>query len=94
LRRNQIKADTQREMILGLSQIFKSTDYSQEALALRVFQALEAAATDPVTHPLLPEEAVRMLRELGFWLLPEGYAATPIFNPKLGGGEEAGSTDK
>jgi hypothetical protein len=68
--RSRARAKAQQEMTIALSQILESTSNSQEAMAMRVFQALESAATDPSTHHLLPRDTIDMLRSLRHWLLP------------------------
>ncbi len=68
--RNRARAKAQQEMTIALSQILENTSNSQEAMAMRVFQALESAATDPSTRQLLPHETIDMLRSLRHWLLP------------------------
>lgn len=79
--RNHARAQTQREMTYTLSNIFKSTPHSQEALVVRVFQALEAAATDPVTRRLLPAETIDLLGNLHQWLLPEISESSQVNAP-------------
>ncbi len=69
--RNRARVQTQREMTYTLARIFHESRYSLEALAVRVFQALEAAAADPLTRHLLPRDAINMLWNLRQWLLPE-----------------------
>ena len=54
------------------SNIFKSDPYDNEAMALRVFQALESAAADPTTRALLPDETIELLLDLRRWFLPPG----------------------
>lgn len=66
--RNQARAQTQQEMIYTLSQIFKAVPHSEEALAMRVYQALETAASAPLEKKLLPEDTVKMLDNLKVWL--------------------------
>jgi hypothetical protein len=68
--RNRARAQAQRDMTIALSQIFQDTSHSQEAMAVRIFQALETAATDPTTRQLLPRDTIDMLRSLRHWLLP------------------------
>lgn len=65
------RADTQREMIEKLSDLLQASSASDEALTWRVFQALEGAAADPKTRQLLPEDIIKMLRDLRSWLLAE-----------------------
>jgi hypothetical protein len=69
--RNQARAQTQQEMIYTLSQIFNSVPHSKEALAMRIYQALESAATAPIEKKLLPAETIQMLSDLRKWLMPE-----------------------
>lgn len=80
--RNHARAQAQRDMALTLAQIFQSTPHSDEAMALRIFQALESAAADPTTRQLLPQDTIAMLGNLRFWLMsPEGQSP-----PSDGGG--------
>ncbi len=60
--RDKARIDAQRDMASLLSRIL--TDAPEEALALRVFQALENAAADPVTRQFLPADTINMLRNL------------------------------
>jgi hypothetical protein len=74
--RNRARVRAQRDMVYALSQIFKTDsdarpDLSTEALAVRVFQALETIATDPHTRQLLSKEALALLNDLHKWLLAE-----------------------
>jgi hypothetical protein len=70
--RNRARVQTQREMTYVLSELFKSKAHSKEALALRVFQALEAAATTPEPgKKIAPPEIMSMLNNLHEWLLPD-----------------------
>ena len=62
---------SQQEMIYTLSQIFRSTPHTDEALAMRIYQALEAAATEPIARKLLPQDTVAMLTQLREWLTVE-----------------------
>jgi hypothetical protein len=87
--RNHARAQTQREMTYTLSNIFKTTPYSQEALVVRVFQALEAAATDPVTRRLLPADTIALLGNLHQWLLPEMPQSSDKQPPALGSETDA-----
>ena len=59
---NHARAQAQREIIYNLSQIFKLPGYTQDAMAIRIFQALESAAADPATSKLLPRDTVDMLK--------------------------------
>jgi hypothetical protein len=81
--RNRARAQAQQDMTIALSQILENTANSQEAMAMRIFQALETAATDPSTHKLLPGETIDMLRSLRHWLLPGGDETTSLFEEDL-----------
>jgi len=70
--RNRARVQAQQTMLTTLSEIFRAEPRTTEAMALRVFQALEAAAADTTTRALLPAETISMLSNLKNWLLPEG----------------------
>jgi hypothetical protein len=59
---NHSRAQAQREIIYNLSQIFKLPGYTQDAMAIRIFEALESAAANPATNRLLPRDTVDMLK--------------------------------
>jgi len=67
--RARSRAQAQQELIYTLSQIFQNKKYTQEALAVRVMQALETVAFDQNTRQLLPTETIDMMRSLHDWLL-------------------------
>jgi hypothetical protein len=69
--RNHERAKAQQDMIYSLSQIFQGNEHTNEALAMRLYQALEAAATNPATQRLLPRDTINMLWNLREWLLPD-----------------------
>jgi hypothetical protein len=62
--RFRARAQAQREMVYTLSQILEGKTYSQEAMAMRVFQALETAAADPATRRMIPRDTINLLRTL------------------------------
>lgn len=67
--RNRNRAQIQQEMTYLLAGIFQNS-HTDEALALRVFQALESAATNPTANSdISPKEIVSMLDSLHKWLL-------------------------
>lgn len=72
--RAHARAQAQQDMIYSLSRMLNATDspLTQEALAVRVFQALEAFASEPATGKLLPKETLNALWSLHEWLLPYG----------------------
>jgi hypothetical protein len=61
--------------------ILENTEISRDALALRILQALETAASDPETRQLLPGDVLQFLREIHNLLLPGDG-----FPPRGGGG--------
>jgi len=69
--RNKARADRQREMIAKLSRIVQSSAYSEEALTLHIFQALDDFAANQYTQQLVPRDTITMLRSLRQWLFPE-----------------------
>ena len=89
--RNQSRLHTQREMSFTLSQIYRTTGNSQEALAERLVLALEEAAADPATRQLLPQATLDSLRGLRAWLLPEeqGQPGSPDDGTRDGGSDGA-----
>jgi hypothetical protein len=72
--RNKARADRQLEMIAKLSRIVQSSAYSEEALTLHIFQALEDFAANQYTQQLVPRDTITMLRSLRQWLFPEDKA--------------------
>jgi hypothetical protein len=61
-------------MVYTLSQILEGKTYSQEAMAMRVFQALETAAADPATRRMIPRDTINLLRTLRQLLLQDDVA--------------------
>ena len=78
--RNRERAKAQQDMIYSLSQILQSDQYTSEALVMRLYQALETAATQPTTQRLLPRDTVRMLWNLRQWLLPVEHKDDHLIN--------------
>jgi hypothetical protein len=85
---NHSRAQAQREIIHNLSQIFKLPGFTQDAMAIRIFQALESAATNPATNRLLPRDTVDMLKSFQNILFPpdrsgqsSGRISAPDDNP-------------
>jgi hypothetical protein len=75
--RGRARSEAQRDLWYSLSQLLERREFSEEALALRVLQALETAAADPRTRALLPEETINMLQTAQTFLLhPYGVPAT------------------
>ena len=69
---NHARAQAQREIIYNLSQIFKLPGYTQDAMAIRIFEALESAAANPTTSRLLPRDTVDMLKNFQRLLFTQG----------------------
>jgi len=76
---NATRAQMQREMTYLLSNIFQSDPHSEEALALRTFQALEVAAADPADD-ISAKEIFLTLQNLHRWLLSEKQNGSPSYS--------------
>ena len=61
--RNKARAQAQKELMFDLSQILNSKQ-SRQALAIKVMDSLEKAASNPKTRDLLPRETLLLLRNL------------------------------
>jgi hypothetical protein len=68
--RNQARVKTQQSMIYHLTQLLENQEYPREALALLIYQELEATAANPETRKLLPEDTMSLLTGIGTMLLP------------------------
>jgi hypothetical protein len=68
---NQARTQAQRDIAYSLVQILQSSG-SDGALAIRVLQALEAAATDEDVRQFLPRDAMHLLRSYRQWFLSDG----------------------
>jgi hypothetical protein len=68
-------AEIQTDLVNTLGMILQDRPLPKEVLSFKVFQALEAAASDPETRRLLPEEVMQMLSEIRNLLLPEDSTA-------------------
>ena len=67
---NHARVQAQRELTQCFSQILQNPNISQDVLAIRIFQALEALATEPTTRQLLPGDTINLMRTIHDWLLP------------------------
>ncbi len=67
--RTKALIDTQQNLRRSLRELFSVTDYSDEALALRLIQALETASSDPKTRQLLPGNTIDLMRYIHTTLL-------------------------
>jgi hypothetical protein len=68
--RSRARAEAQRGLTMTLANILQKHPHSDEIAALRVLQALEAAASDPHTKQLLPSDTITLMRTIHDWLLP------------------------
>ena len=64
-------------MTLQLRRIF-DTEHSEEAIAIAVLQALEAATSDPQTRKLLPGDTITLLRLINNWVLSREKPSTDL----------------
>lgn len=87
--KNQARVRAQQSMIYHLTQILEKQEYPREALAMLVYQELEAAAANPETRKLLPEDTLSLLTGIGSMLLPaeknparSGSGGVPIVPPE------------
>lgn len=74
--RSRARIEAQQDLWLSLSRLFEQRNCTDEALALRILQALETAAADPKTHALLPSETIFMLNYVHTILLQPGGVST------------------
>jgi hypothetical protein len=68
---NRARAQAQHEMAFTLARILRSAR-SDEALAIRVFQALESTARNENTRQFLPRDTIALLQSFKQWFLPGG----------------------
>lgn len=81
--RSHARAQAQKDMVLTLSKLINSKELSREAVAMRLFQAMESFAKEPQTEKLLPKETLNALWSLHEWLLPtEGKRSYPTEHPE------------
>lgn len=91
--RSRERAKAQQDMIISISNILQSSQYTSEALVMRLYQALETAATQPATQRLLPRDTIRMLWNLRQWLLPDEHLKDDISPEDYVEGEETKPDD-
>lgn len=66
--RHRARSQAQREWLATLTQIMQlQSKLSKPAVAFRLFQALETAASDPSTRKLLPRETISMFNTIAEW---------------------------
>jgi hypothetical protein len=92
--RSQARSEKQEELIKHLLGILKESTYSEEALALLVFQALQDLVADPNTRKLLPSETFNTLQSLRLWLLPDEHVRLETLDERLiSGNRNSGAND-
>jgi hypothetical protein len=83
---NHARIRTQQNMNYHLAKLLEQHEYPREALAMLVYQELEAAAANPETRKLLPENTLNMMNDIGQLLLQNqrgenGFGAERKFMP-------------
>lgn len=73
--KNQARIRAQQSMIYHLTQVLENQEYPREALAMLIYQELEAAAANPETRKLLPADTLNLLTGIGTFLLPADTSA-------------------
>jgi hypothetical protein len=68
--KNHARVRAQQSMIYAFTKLLENQEYPREALAMLIYQELEAAAANPETRRLLPETTLNMITGLGQWLSP------------------------
>jgi hypothetical protein len=77
--RSRARVKAQQSMIYHLTQLLENQKYPHEALALLIYQELEATAANPETRKLLPEDTLSLLTGIGTMLLqPDRTANRPF----------------
>lgn len=67
--KRRARIDAQREWMSKLTQIIQEQGtISKRVVVMRLFQALESAASDPSTRKLLPNDTIQMLSSVRDWL--------------------------
>lgn len=66
---NHARIRTQQNMNYHLAKLLEQQEYPREALAMLVYQELEAAAANPETRKLLPENTLNMMNTIGQLLM-------------------------
>jgi hypothetical protein len=75
--KNQARIRAQQSMIYHLTQVLENQAYPREALAMLIYQELEAAAANPETRKLLPADTLNLLTGIGTFLLPADTSTKP-----------------
>lgn len=86
--RGRAHIQAQQDLWRSLRQLLDQNEYTDEALALRILQALDQAATDPKTRSLLPANTVDLMRHLQLLLLPPETGPQQTNRQQAGGGSQ------
>ncbi len=80
---NHARVRTQQSMIYHFTKLLEKQEYPREALAMLIYQELEAAAANPDTRRLLPDDTLSLLTGIGQLLLPnmKGFEKPDHDNP-------------
>jgi hypothetical protein len=68
--RSHARVQAQQELAETMSKLMQKKGHSQEAVAIKVMQAIETLAADPKTRQLLPGETIGLIRTIHEWLVP------------------------
>jgi hypothetical protein len=79
--KNHARVRAQQSMIYFFTNLLENQKHSREALAMLIYQELEAAAANPETRKLLPENTLNLLTGIGEWLLPGARTEKPRSEP-------------
>lgn len=82
---NQARIRTQQNMIYHLAKILENQEHPREALAMLIYQELEAAAANPETRKLLSEDTLSVLTWIGTTLLQKEGGSSNGESPNLPG---------
>lgn len=85
---NHARVRAQQSMNYHLAKLLEKQEYPREALAILIFQELEAAAANPETRRLLPENTLSIMQGIGQLLMP-----TQKDSDESGGTKSIPSTD-
>jgi hypothetical protein len=75
--RYQAQAQAVQALNDSLLRLFSEKDVTDEALALRVLQSLEALAADPQTRQFLPADTIKLMEQVHNWLKGEKPGGSP-----------------
>lgn len=79
--KTQARSLAQSEMALALLNILQDRENTDEALTMRLFQALDTVAANPVTRTLLPRDTIYLMSTLRAMFFPESDDDVPELPP-------------